>query len=252
MAGVQRVRSRGGGVLGNGPALTAELLHAGVPRMVEMQTIERRAFEGDLSTPLAYAGQRTDFGNWIRALDKAKLLVGTRSDYEHELSRFVFPFTPIELYAGFLLGRERIIATHSGQYGWGQRNLGQYWHFDNTGRRTSQTAWTDIGLQARTTVTVRAGEAMVLERIPVHVHPRAGKAAVTGVHYDSQELRFEVLATGPADVVIEDGMLRLVQGKSYELGLGRTSRRVRAGLGNAIRFGLQAGHWSVRVTNPES
>ena len=165
LAVIERARQNDGFVMGNGPACTRALLASGVPRMVEIQHNDYWCYEGNLGTPLGYMSSRTDFGNVIRALQMACLPVGTRYDYPHEISRYLFPFTPIELHAGYLLGRERIITLHSGSYGWpGESCRVAVRYFDRDGK----LAKTDLPTTpvARTTIQVAPGEAVVIERLP--------------------------------------------------------------------------------------
>jgi hypothetical protein len=118
LAVIEKVRHRGGAILGNSPPATRALLATRVQRMVEIQHNDTNHYEGDLATPLGYGGGRADFANVTRALDQARLLVATSLDQKSDISRYLFPFTPLELHPGYLLGRERIVTMHSGRYGW--------------------------------------------------------------------------------------------------------------------------------------
>jgi len=176
LAVIDRVRAKAGSgamgdsgtLMGNGPCATKNILARKPQRMIEIQHNDSWCYEGNLESPLGYASSRPDFGNWTRALGFATLLVGTRYDYEHEISRYVFPFTPLELHAGYLLGRERIIATHSGNYGWpGESCAVKVWHFDKDGKLTAkQFPTTTTGHETRTKVELAEGEAVVIERLP--------------------------------------------------------------------------------------
>lgn len=131
----------------------------------EVKVLVYWCYEGNLGTPLGYMSSRMDFGNVVRALEMACLPVGTRYDYPHEISRYLFPFTPIELHRGYLLGRERIITLHSGNYGWpGEACRVAVRHFDRDGKLPK----TDLptARAARTAVQVGPGEAVVIERLP--------------------------------------------------------------------------------------
>ncbi|MEM2669362.1 MAG: hypothetical protein QW188_04905 [Candidatus Bathyarchaeia archaeon] len=46
----------------------------------------------------------------------------------------MFPFTPIALYEGVLIGEERIITMRSGLYGWGDKSIVKCYLFDKDGR----------------------------------------------------------------------------------------------------------------------
>ena len=164
IAVIDRVRKLGGTLMGNGPTTTKDLLAKQVQRMVEIQHNDFWAYEGNLDTPLGYASSRMDFGNVTRALKMATLLVGTRLDYPYEISRYLFPFTPMELHHGYLKGRERIITLHSGRYGWPEApSAGTLRIFaaDGSLREIAEVRPDDDG---RAPVEVAEGEVAVLER----------------------------------------------------------------------------------------
>ena len=164
IAVIDRVRKLGGTLMGNGPTTTKDLLAKQVQRMVEIQHNDSWAYEGNLDTPLGYASSRMDFGNVTRALKMATLLVGTRLDYPYEISRYLFPFTPMELHHGYLKGRERIITLHSGRYGWPEApSAGTLRIFaaDGSLREIAEVRPDDDG---RVPVEVAEGEVAVLER----------------------------------------------------------------------------------------
>lgn len=199
LAVIEKARRNGGVVMGNGPACTRAILATGVPRMVEIQHNDYWCYEGNLGTPLGYMSSRMDFGNMIRALTMACLPVGTRYDYAHEISAHLFPFTPIELHHGYLLGQERIIALHSGYYGWpGDRCLVAVRHFDREGRLTTIDFPTTIAKEARTAVQLGEGEAVVLVRLPVTVTPKAGAVQVSQVRCGPEGLTLRVSSEGGA------------------------------------------------------
>ncbi|MCK5804537.1 MAG: hypothetical protein KAI66_16990, partial [Lentisphaeria bacterium] len=242
MAVIDRIRARGGMVMGNGPTTTKDLLAKRVQRMVEVQHNDYWCYQGNLDTPLGYASSRMDFGNWIRALQKATLLVGTRYTYEHEISRYVFPFTPIELHAGYLLGEERIIAAHSGNFGWPEwRCLAQVHHFDRDGKHTSQTFSTRIGAEARTTVTMKSGEAVILERLPVSVVPAVGgeSAEIRGLTSDGADIRFVLDCPSGCTVRVKNAgtacrvFANAREGELVQMADGTASARVPPGLQRA-------------------
>ena len=134
--------------------------------MVEVQHNDYWCYQGHLDTPLGYASWRRDFGNWTRALRMGALLVGTQYTYEHEISPYVFPFTPIELHYGYLLGKERIITLHSGSYGWKDDGSLVVCHrFDKDGKR-HPAEWPTVLKDGatRTEVELDEGEVAVLVR----------------------------------------------------------------------------------------
>jgi hypothetical protein len=197
LAVIDLVRSKGGTLMGNGPPCTRKLLEKRVQRMVEVQHNDTWCFQGNLDTPLGYASWRPDFGNWVRALKLATLLVGTRYDYAHEISPLAFPFTPIALHQGYLLGQERILVTHDGSYGWPKEAPLVLAHrFDREGKRHA-AAWTTAYRQSecRTAVTLGDGEAAVLERLVCSVSGD-GEADVRTVAVEQGTLRGQVSGRG--------------------------------------------------------
>jgi hypothetical protein len=205
--------------------------------MVEIQHNDAWSYEGNLGTPLGYAASRADFGNWTRAIRLASLLVGTRYTYEHEISSHVFPFTPIELHAGYLLGQERIITIHSGNYGWpNQACLAQSWHFDRVGKLTGREWTTTIGSEARTAVSLEEGEAIVLERVPVQVQPDSGIAEVRGLHYSTATLKFLLRAPSGASCRVSTGAVRILPHDRFKVRIGDISSSETAGADGTVVF----------------
>jgi hypothetical protein len=165
LAVVDKVRRKGGTVMGNGPPTTRAMLSARVQRMVEVQHNDVYHYEGDLASPLGFGGIRTDFGNVSRALDQARLLVATSLDQQSEISRHLFPLTPLELHRGYLLGQERIVTTRSGRFGWPAETVRcRLRIFDSSGRlREEKDA---VAGPDRLPVELEAGEVAVVERLP--------------------------------------------------------------------------------------
>ncbi len=229
MAVIDRVRAKGGTLMGNGPCATRKLLAKKPQRMVEIQHNDTWAYEGNLDSPLGYASSRMDFGNWVRALNMATLLVGTRYNYEHEISPYVFPFTPIELHAGYLLGRERIIATHSGKYGWpGEQCLVQVRHFNKEGKLTGRDFATVVGRETHTAVELADGEAVVLERLPIYVKPKSGVAEITAVRCGVDQLAWTLKAPGGATVRVGTGAVKIAPHQRFAVTTDGDTREIAA------------------------
>ena len=222
LAVIDRVRRQGGDLMANGPPTTHAILATGIPKMVEMIHNDYWCYEGNLGTPLGYIGDRMDFGGIIRFVRLAVLPIGTRADYPHEISRFLFPFTPIELHSGYLLGKERIVTIHDGNYGWpGEQCLVQLHHFNREGKRNSSELSTLIGAEARTSVKLSDGEAFILERLPVVVKPSAGQAQVTNVNYSADGLELRLNAPQGATLRIDEGRFSLQQSGAFMARIGQ-------------------------------
>ncbi len=218
IAVINRVRALDGDFMGNGPTSTKAILALRPQRMVEIQHNDYWHYEGNLDTPLGYAASNVGFDNWVRALNMATLLVGTRYNYDYDIQAYIFPFTPIELYAGYLLGKERIIATHSGNYGWqGDCNLVQVSHFNTNGKLVEKEYKTTIGNEARTEASVKEGEAVVMVRLPVSITPREGLVTVNGTMYRKERLSFAVEAPNGFELEVLNGEMEVKPRQKFQV-----------------------------------
>ena len=50
----------------------------------------------------------------------------------------MYPFTPIELHSGVLIGKERILTNRSGHFGWGDASAFRAHVFDSDGKQTDR------------------------------------------------------------------------------------------------------------------
>jgi len=175
MAVIAEVKKRNGVLLGNGPTGSLQELHTGVQRMIEIQHNDSYAYQGNLETPLGYISGNIDWANFLRAFNQAMLPVSgfSANGFPHDITPYLFPFTPIEIHPGYLLGKERIIVTHDGNYGWaGTHDLSIAHHFDDKGKLTDSHFPINITANgARTAVTLKENEAAVMEKIPVSFSP---------------------------------------------------------------------------------
>ncbi|MDD4017481.1 MAG: hypothetical protein PHV28_06000 [Kiritimatiellae bacterium] len=227
IAVIKRVRELGGDLMGNGPTARKDILALKPQRMIEIQHNEFWNYQGNLQSPLGYAGWRTDFGNWLRAINMATLLVSTRYDYPYDIQPYVFPFTPIELHAGYLLGKERIIAAHSGNYGWpGEKSLVQVRYFGANGKLTDRDFPTMLGKEAYTAVEVGKGEAVVLVRLPVTVRGTAG--TVSGVQYGPEGLRLVTQTPQALTLEVRTGPMAIKPGQKFRVTLAGKEATVSA------------------------
>jgi len=118
LALIEHIRKRGGWMLGNGQPVCLALNRERFPRFTETHTIISRAYEGHLYTPLAY-GTANPTMEMIRerlALGMLYCRVGLR-DRTDAIAHF-FPITILEIHAGWVKGKERIVTMKSGTYSW--------------------------------------------------------------------------------------------------------------------------------------
>ncbi|OGV64403.1 MAG: hypothetical protein A3K19_09585 [Lentisphaerae bacterium RIFOXYB12_FULL_65_16] len=218
---IRRVRAKGGFLMGNGPPYTKALMQTGVQRMIEIQHNDTFCYEGNLVSPLGYMGGRMDFGNLTRALGMPTLPVGTRL-YDYDTSKYLFPFTPMELHAGYLLGKERIVTLHAGDYGWpGDRSLVQVRHFDAKGKPAAADSVTTVTGESRTAAKPVEGGVAVLEHLPVTLEPAGtSPAEVAQVQYGPDAISLKLTAPDGAVLRVADGGFALRDGQACTVTMG--------------------------------
>lgn len=230
---IRRVKAKGGLLLGNGPTTTKAMLATGIQRMVESQHNDNFPAEGLLQTPLGYMSRQKAFADFVRMIRLGLLPVGTSREYAHQLSRYLFPFTPIELHSGYLLGEERIIASHSGNFGWSaDKSLVRAVHFDSQGQITAKSFATEVGAEARTAVTLGEGEAIVLEKLPVRLEGGAARAQV--LRADTTGLEVKLEAKQAVRLVVQGGVFPIKNGGRYRVVLGTQSKELMSSEGKVV------------------
>ena len=130
-------------VANHSPVTTSEMKYH-FPRFVETADISALS-KAHLYTPIALGDHVTernevDCYRWmLDALDWGGLyywysapIVPTRPT----LTAYMFPFTPIELHSGYLIGQERILTNRSGLFGWGDLSQFEVHAFDRVGKET--------------------------------------------------------------------------------------------------------------------
>ncbi len=160
-----RLLKEGRPLVANGAPIFTSAYKFQFPRFVETSGISSVA-RTHLYTPIALGDHITernevDCYRWmLNALNWGGLyywyaarIVPTRST----LTTHMFPFTPIELHSGYLIGRERILTNRSGLFGWGDLSGFKAHVYDRIGRETD-------GIDA--VRVVRDGRAYAEVRIP--------------------------------------------------------------------------------------
>jgi hypothetical protein len=207
---IHEIQDKGGILLGNGSTKTIDELNTGILRMVEIQHNDEIPHQGDLQTPYGFMGSNSSWQDFLRAFSLAKLPIGVIpgvkntwiNRYSNDIMPSLFPFTPIELHAGYLLGKERIIATHSGNYGWhGEKVLSLTRHFDENGKLTEKhfpIACSNEGVKS--VVQLNENEAAVLIRLPMTFAPGtkvllpSWSASLTVNEYDADKISLDINA----------------------------------------------------------
>jgi hypothetical protein len=137
-----RLLKEGRPLVANGnPSFTSEYQYR-FPRFVETADIGNLS-GAHLFTPIALGDHLTerndvDSYRWmLRALDWGGLYYWyNECPSRPAFTKYMFPFTPIELHSGYLIGKERILTKTSGHFGWGDSSEFDVHVFDRIGQET--------------------------------------------------------------------------------------------------------------------
>jgi len=105
-------------LLANGPPATSTLQNHHFQHFVEAGAGESGLIAAHLSTPLAWQGYVTGlpaYRYFQESLNHGALTLTWSGVWNDHL----FPFTPVQLGPGYLIGEERIVTRLSGLFGWG-------------------------------------------------------------------------------------------------------------------------------------
>jgi hypothetical protein len=223
------LHDQGRPLLGNGGADTRSLLASKVPRMLEIQHNDFWCYESNLGSPLGWTYPcGFSFKGTIRTIGLGCLPLGVPLGAKHEISRYLFPFTPIELHHGYLLGKERAIVLHDGNYGWvGKTCLVQLRHFNSKGILINDDSPTLIGKEARTAVKLAKGEAMVLVRTPLEFNPTAGTAKASKLSYEKNVISLQLDAPQGGVLKINSEKFLLKNGTTVKVSLANKAQSLK-------------------------
>jgi len=145
---VKYLRERGKLITANGACETRTIMQLKIPIFIETGMSYSTVIDNHLGSPWAYgnhgpADQSRDmFYNAAhslrRILEYGGILQLPTWYQEPDSLTFLallYPFTPIELYPGVIIGEERIITSRSGRFGWADGSPAETYVFDGNGRR---------------------------------------------------------------------------------------------------------------------
>ncbi len=154
---VQHIRERGGMVIANLPPLTETFARQKVVTFTETGALSH-AYLVQLHSPVAMSkggGQERDMdprvtiGADVAANVAAHVHFGALTYYYHlpypanavpnPMSE-MFPFTPIEIWPGYLIGAERIITVKSGSFGWNTQEPLELFVYARDGRMKARNS----------------------------------------------------------------------------------------------------------------
>jgi hypothetical protein len=248
---IDMVKKRGKMMLTNGSPISLKA-RQNIQGMIEVQHNSYYAYEGNLNTPLGYMSWSSSWDDFLRVLNMATLPADClQTELPHDISPFMFPFTTIEIHPGYMLAKERIIVTHSGNYGWhGTRSLAQVRHFNSFGKLTNVDFKTVIGKEARTRIDLKMKEAVVLERIPISFEPKDAEdqIEISKVKYSADEISMDFKASKGGILKINNGRFILKDNIRVNVLLGRKRYKNEIN-GNSLEINIPSGFaGSVNVT----
>ncbi len=140
----------------------------------------------------------------------------------------MYPITVEEFHAGIIKGRERIITTHSGVYGWrGDHALHAVHHFDGRGTPRPPRAITTVDKTGcRTEVELGRNESAVIERIPVALDMPA-PVNVRVEQYGAAGIRLWAAGTGSGSMSVRAGGFVISENTDYAAAVDGTKTVVR-------------------------
>ena len=139
------IHEKGGFLIGNSAPMSETMTRLHFPRFVETATDWYPA-RAHLYTPLSLGDHLTvrDFDSLLADI-RLKLMWGSlyyyyaRPTQPHPtITRHMFPFTPVQLHRGWLLGEERIITAVPGTFTFGDTEQVRVYWFDAAGKLTEQ------------------------------------------------------------------------------------------------------------------
>ena len=142
---IERFQREGRPLIANGSPMTTTEYRYHFPRAVETADIGNLC-KSHFFTPIAlgdHVGEHHEvdaYRHMLKALDWGGLYYWYSSRIRPTrptLTSYMFPFTPIELHAGYVIGKERILTNRSGLFGWGDEALLAIHVFDRVGKQTA-------------------------------------------------------------------------------------------------------------------
>jgi hypothetical protein len=143
---VKRILARGCPFITNGAPHTRTLARLKFQSFVETGSITNCGWML-LYSPVALGDHMTEvtelhaYKNMLKSLDYGCLYAWYHVSViptHKTLTEYMYPFTPIELHSGTVIGKERILTDRSGLFGWGDQSKFEVHVFDREGKETSE------------------------------------------------------------------------------------------------------------------
>lgn len=160
---VKRILARGAPLVINGAPVTRTLARHKFMAFTETGSIAHCS-KMQLYSPVALGDHITErepkhaYRVMLKALDHGCLYAwySTRVFPPHKmLTEHMYPFTPIEINAGYVIGKERIITNRSGVFGWGDNSDFTAYVYDRLGKQTDRYPVKKVTRNGKTIAEVR-------------------------------------------------------------------------------------------------
>ena len=244
----RKIRDKGGVVIANGAVITrtiareSYILH------------DRECFAGPevhlsptpmtLSLPSAISQERDIYRDVLDKLAWGSLYVY----YEEPPLTYpsvpaqMYPITFEEIHSGYVKGKQRLITSRPGLYGWhGDTELHFAYLYDSRGVRIPHAFLTTAdSAGVRTQVDLAKDQCAVVKKIPLGIR----SAAPVNLHigrYDDKTLELRASGTGPATLALRSGDFPVEPGAEYVLKAGTEQVRVVADATGALWLPLKLG-----------
>jgi len=156
-----------GPMIGNGPAVTRARAALKFPCFVETGSITN-CTQAHLHSPIALGDHLTEYSEqdayatMVAALDYGCVYHWYNDvsviPTHHTLTRYMYPFTPIELHEGYVIGKERILTNRSGLFGWGDAASHEVHVFDDTRKEVEGFSTPHSEIDRKTFTELRIAE----------------------------------------------------------------------------------------------
>jgi hypothetical protein len=154
-------------LIGNGQPHTRTIASLHFPRFVETDEISNCA-NAQIFSPIALGDHLTEqdeedaYNDMLQALEYGCLYywysdLKVIPTHPH-LTSYMFPITPIELHQGYIIGRERIITSRSGLFGWGDNSTHEVHVFNEQGKEVLDFMAPTVEKEGRTFTELRLPE----------------------------------------------------------------------------------------------
>jgi len=211
VAFVEKMNAKGGTVIANNAVITRTM---GRLRMIT----DKEITEGPdvhlaqtpitMGNPAAITAERDIYDDVLAKLAWGNLYMyyGEKNVTYPSVPQQMYPITVEEIRSGLVRGKERLITTHSGIYGWRDSADLHFVHrYDGRGYPIRHEFLTTVDQDGvRTRVALGERETAVVKRIPVTLHAE-GVTNVICTRYDATGITLVLNGTGPVSVQVAPG-----------------------------------------------